>query len=189
MTSFVHVEHPTTHPGVERIEALLAAAAAFRRSFDGTKRLAYVLLAAMVAALVVVAEQLIDTWADGHLMAAWVLLWLVAFAAMAVLAPTAKHVSLRLLRALDTWSRRLARQRADDRLWDLAQKDPRVMADLRVAIDRAESETAARVVTARDLTASPIQSVAEDQDRQSIRAAATEQKNAILHMTYPLFYS
>jgi hypothetical protein len=44
------------------------------------------LLAAMVSALIVVADQLIDSWADGDLLAAWVVLWVVGFAAVALLA-------------------------------------------------------------------------------------------------------
>jgi hypothetical protein len=151
MTSFVHIEYPTSHPGVERFESAVAAAVRLRKGFDGTKGLAAVLLAAMVSALVVVADQLVESWADGHLMAAWVLLWLLTFGAMAMLAPTTKHLSGKLLRALDGWSRRVARARADDRLWEMAQQDPRVMADLRAAMTRAESDTATRVVTEREL--------------------------------------
>jgi hypothetical protein len=147
MTSFVHIEYPTTHPGVERFESAVKAAGKLRKGFDGTKGLAAVLLAAMVSALLVVADQLVDTWADGHLLAAWVLLWVVAFGAIALLAPTTRYISGNMIRALDAWSRRMARARADERLWELAQKDTRVMADLRAAKTRAESETAERVVT------------------------------------------
>lgn len=139
MTSFVHIEYPATHGGVERFESAMAAAGQLRRGFDSTKGLAGVLLAAMVSALVVVADQLAETWTDGHMLAAWVLLWLVAFAAMALLAPTTKYFSGTLLRNLDAWSRRVARQRADERLWDLARKDSRVMADLRAAMSRDET--------------------------------------------------
>ena len=153
MTSFVHIEYPTSHPGVERFESAAAKVAEFRKGFDGTRGLAAVLLAAMVSALVVVADQLVDTWAEGHLMVAWVLLWSVAFAAIALLAPTTKHLSGKLLGALDAWSRRVARARADDRLWEIAQKDSRVMADLRAAMTRAESDmdTATRVVTSHEV--------------------------------------
>jgi hypothetical protein len=146
MTSFVHIEYPTSHPGVERFEAAMAMAGKLRKGVDGTKGLAAVLLAAMASALVVVADQMVETWADGHLLAAWVLLWLVAFAAIALLAPTTRYFSGRLVLALDAWSRRMARQRADERLWALAQTDSRVMADLRAARTRAELATAERVV-------------------------------------------
>ena len=146
MTSFVHLEYPTTHPGVERFESAVAAAGKLRKGFDATKGLAGVLLAAMVAALVVVADQLVETWADGHVLAAWVLLWVVAFAGMALLAPTIRYCSGSVVSALDAWSRRMARERADERLWDLALKDTRVMADLRAAQTRTESDAAEPLV-------------------------------------------
>jgi hypothetical protein len=38
---------------------------------------------------------------------------------------------------LDAWSVQLARRRADERLWAMAQKDTRLMRDLEVAMDRA----------------------------------------------------
>jgi hypothetical protein len=52
--------------------------------------LAVLLLAGAVAALLVLADRLIDTWTDGHLFLAWVGVWLVIFAATAL---------------LDSWSR------------------------------------------------------------------------------------
>jgi len=70
----------------------------------------------------------------------------VAFAALALLAPTTRYFSRSLVGALDAWSRRMARERADERLWEVAQKDPRVMADLCAAKTRAESNVAERVV-------------------------------------------
>jgi hypothetical protein len=138
MTSFVHIEYRTTHGGVERVESAIAAARQLYRGFDRTKGLAGLLLAAMVSALVVVADQLAETWTDGHMLAVWVLLWIVGFAALALLRPPTRYFSGAVMRALDAWSRRVARQRADQRLWDMACKDPRVMADLRAAQSRAE---------------------------------------------------
>ena len=104
MTSFVHVDYPTQHAGVTRIESAVAAAGRIRQGFNGTRSLAAMLLAAMVAALVVVADQLVDTWADGHLLAAWVVLWVVGFAATALFADTARHLARRTVTGLDAWS-------------------------------------------------------------------------------------
>lgn len=153
--SFVHLEYSNSHPGVERFERVASAAAYLRKGFTATRGLAGVLLAAMVATLVVVADQLMDTWADGHLMAAWVLMWVIGFAALALLAPTARGVAGRVMQGLDSWSQGVARRRADERLWDLARRDSRVMADIQAAATRAESgaadeavnETAVRVVS------------------------------------------
>ena len=98
------------------------------------------LLAAMVSAMVVVADQLIETWADGHLLVAWVALWLVGFVAVAVFAGAARKLAVTLVGALDGWSRRVAQARSDKRLWAIANSDPRVMADLNAAIARIERE-------------------------------------------------
>lgn len=144
--SFVHLEYPTRHPGVERMERVMHSASILRKGLDATRGLAGVLLAAMVATLVVVADQLMETWADGHLLAAWVLMWVIGFAALALLAPTARSLAGRVMAGLDGWSQGLARRRADERLWDLARKDPRVMADIQAAASRAQDEAEVAVV-------------------------------------------
>lgn len=141
--SFIHLDYSETHPGVERFERVLDAASRMRQGFDRARGLAAGLLAAMVSALIVVAEQLIDTWAEGHLLAAWVLLWAVGFAALALLAPTARSLAARVMQSLNGWSQRVARRRADERLWDLAQRDARVMADIQSARSRAEAAISA----------------------------------------------
>jgi len=83
--NFVHLDYPTTHPGVERAEQAVANIKRMGETFSPTRTLAAMLLAAIVAAFVVVADQMMDTWADGHLLAAWVALWAVAFASVGLL--------------------------------------------------------------------------------------------------------
>jgi hypothetical protein len=100
------------------------------RRFDGSRSLATMLLAAAVAALVVLADQMIGTWADGHLFLGWVALWVVIFAGSALFAGTARRMAQATLRSLDSWSRSLAEARAEARLWDLARTDPRLKAEL-----------------------------------------------------------
>ncbi len=109
-----------------------------RRGFDCTKGLSAMLLAAMVSSLVVVADQLIDTWADGHLLVAWIALWLVGFSALAIFAGAARKLAVTAVGALDAWSVRVAKTRADKRLWAIAKTDARVMADLTAAMARNE---------------------------------------------------
>ncbi|MBZ4210244.1 MAG: hypothetical protein LAD29_03870 [Rhodoferax sp.] len=133
MTSFIQPSFPTRHPGVERLESAFFAARALYRSLDSTRGLSLMLLAAMVSALVVVADQLVETWADGHLFAAWVAMWLLGFVALAVFAAPARKLANVVMVALDGWSERLARSRSDARLWALAKADPRIMADLDAA--------------------------------------------------------
>lgn len=154
--TFVHVEYPRQHGAIERYENVAASVKKVRKSF-GT--LAIILLAAMVSALLVVADQLMETWAEGHLLAAWVLLWLIGFAAVALLAPAARSLARRLMVRLDAWSQAVARRRADERLWELARVDGRIMADLRAAKTRAENASAVDAPVERKVAANPVDSV------------------------------
>ncbi len=147
MTSFINPSLLTVHPGVARAEAVATAARGLYQNFDSTRGLATMLLAAVVSALVVAADQLVDTWAEGHLLMAWVIVWAVGFAAIALFAGSARSLAARVVKALDAWSLREARARADKRLWATALSDPRIMADLQVAMGRAEqAEVAAAAV-------------------------------------------
>ena len=147
MTSFINPSFPSEHPGVVRAESVAAAARGLYQNFDSSRSLAAVLLAAVVSALVVAADQLVDSWAEGHLLMAWVIVWAVGFAAMALFAGSARNLASRVVKALDAWSLREARARADKRLWATALSDPRIMADLQVAMGRAEqAEVAAAAV-------------------------------------------
>lgn len=138
MSYYIHMDHPSRHPGVERLENFVHAVRLAGKGFSTARGLSTMLLAAMVAALVVVADQLIDTWADGHLLAAWVLLWLVGFAALGLLANPARLLARKTVAFMDNWSHQLARRRADERMWAIAAQDPRVMAELQAAIGRAQ---------------------------------------------------
>ncbi len=119
-----------------------AAAKAVAPTPEGARRLSALLLAAVLATLVVIADQVIDTWADGHLMLAWVSLWALVFAGLALFADSARRVVRRVVAALDDWSRSLAEARAEMRLWEMARQDPRLMGELVAARNRAEVETA-----------------------------------------------
>lgn len=141
--NFVHTEYALSHPGVARAEQAVESVRALRQRFDSTRGLAAMLLAAVVAALVVVADQMIETWAEGHLLAAWVALWAVGFAALGLLAAPARRLASRLVQGLNAWSARVAQARADERLWAIAQTDARVMADLRAAMTRSDQEAPA----------------------------------------------
>jgi Ca2+/Na+ antiporter len=107
---------------------------------ESARSLAVMLLAAVVAAMVVLADRLINTWADGHLFLAWVALWVVVFAGMALFASTARTIAQRTVRSLDGWSQTIARARADARLWSIAQSDPRLMQELQQALMRERAE-------------------------------------------------
>jgi hypothetical protein len=138
MTAFVHVDYPSHHPGVDRAEQVIERFEHATAAFDGARGVATLLLAALVSALLVVANEVIETWSDGHLLAAWIALWLVGFAALALLARPMRALTVR---APQAWrNRRAARRQSlhDARLWDCAQHDSRIMADILCAMGRAE---------------------------------------------------
>lgn len=107
---------------------------------DGSKALAGILLAAVLAALLVVADQVIETWANGHLLLVWVALWTVAFAALAVLAPPLRQLANILAAGTARWVQARAARRADEALWNHAQGDSRIMSDIQVAMSRGSDE-------------------------------------------------
>lgn len=130
MTSFVHIEYPAQHPGVVRAQNAAKAFVTMVREFDGARGAAALMLAALVSALLVVANQVIETWTDGHLLAAWIVLWIVAFAAMALLAKPIRRLAVSLRDSIAAWSASHKQQVEDDKLWELALNDARVMADI-----------------------------------------------------------
>ena len=143
MTSFINVQHPAEHPGVVRVAAAFSAAGQLRKRISGTRSLATLLLSAMVAAAMVVAYQVMDSVAEGHLLVVWIALWAVAFAALALFAGATRRLAVRTMSGLNDWSQAIAQARADVRLWEAAKSDPRVMADLQTAMARDEERTGA----------------------------------------------
>lgn len=138
------------------------APAAGSASREAARGLAAFLLAAIVSAVFVVADQIIANWADGHLLVAWAGLWALGFVALVLLGGTVRRFSGRLIQALDAWAAARAQRRADERLWAIARTDPRVMADLQAAFARAEDER-------DDTTAAPVARLATV--RAPLRAA------------------
>ncbi|CAN7442649.1 hypothetical protein ASF11_02080 [Acidovorax sp. Leaf76] len=134
MTTFAHVDYPTEHLGVVRAENAAAALKRAATQFDGARGAATLLLAAVVSALLVVAHQVVDTWTEGHLLAAWMVLWLVAFAALALLTSPARRASAVLRVAGKAFTENRRRAAEDERTWQVAMKDPRIMAELNHAM-------------------------------------------------------
>jgi hypothetical protein len=138
--SFVNLEYPLIHPGVERAEKAVAHVQRMGDAFSPTRTLAGVLLAAIITAFVVVADQMMDTWAEGHLLAAWVALWAVIFATLGLFAGVSKSLAVQMKQRLDNWSVSMAQSRADARMWAIAQKDARLMSELQIAMMRSDEE-------------------------------------------------
>ena len=134
-----HKMNTTTNSSI--LGTLPAISAAQAAPSNSSKTLANLLLAAGVAALVVMVDQMIDRWAESHLVAAWLALWAVAVLAIVLLRGLTRHLAQNLMTGLDAWSAHVARSRADERLWAMAQSDPRLMRELQVAMDRSSETT------------------------------------------------
>lgn len=139
MASFVDIKYSTQHLGVARAESAFDAVRQLGHGAAGSRSLATLLLSAMAAAVMVVAYQVMDNVAEGHLMVIWIGMWAAAFAVLALLAGAASSLATRIKAGLDAWSRSMAQSRADQRLWAMAQSDPRVMGDLQAAMARADT--------------------------------------------------
>lgn len=143
MTSFVQPNFPTHHQGVERAEQAAENVSQAMHQFTGARGLATFVLAAIVSALLFAANQLMETWADGHLMAAWIVLWAVAFAALAMLATPIRNTVLQV-KSIDgsalyaAWSARRKARLSDEKMWSYARQDSRLMADITRALGDTE---------------------------------------------------
>ena len=139
MTTFVNTNQLSQHVGANRVESAIAGAGQIRRGISGTRGLATLLLSAVVAAVMVVANQVMESVTEGHLLVMWMAMWISAFIALALFAAPARNVALRVRDNLDGWSAAMAQRRADERLWAAAQSDPRVMQDLQAVMQRTEA--------------------------------------------------
>jgi hypothetical protein len=134
MTRFVQT--PANFP---RMTVSNALARPVPDSQEASRPLAGMLLAAVLAALLVAADQVINSWVDGHLLAGWVALWTITFATLAMLAPPLRKLTGRLAVVLSGWMQERAVQRQEEALWEMARHDHRVMAEIRVAMQRDQA--------------------------------------------------
>jgi hypothetical protein len=143
MTSFVNPSYPKEHRGAARLETAVTALGQIGSQFKGAKGLVAVLLAGAISAMVVIADQIVSTWTDGHLLMAWVTLWAFVFAALALFAEVSRGWTAQLVRAFQAHLHAAQERANDERIWALAQSDPRLMADLQSARLRAERDAQA----------------------------------------------
>ena len=140
MSKFVDFQYTKDHPGAARVEAAMASAQQIGRGLSGKRGLTTLLLSAMAAAVMVVAYEVMESVAEGHLLVMWIALWAAAFVSLAVFAVPASNLASKVKVSLDGWSRALASARADERLWAAAKTDTRVMADLQAAGTRHDED-------------------------------------------------
>jgi hypothetical protein len=124
-----------TVPSPSRREPVVATSTA-----ASTRLLATVLLAAGVCAVCVVTDSLMQGWADAHLLSANMVLWGLAVLAIVLLRGLTRALAHKLMVRLDAWSAQLAHRRAEQRLWEMVQNDPRMRRDLEVAMGRAAAK-------------------------------------------------
>jgi hypothetical protein len=61
---------------------------------------------------------------------AWIVMWTIAFAALALLASPARNAGSVLRTTMRAWGERRKQAAADEKLWEVALTDARVMADI-----------------------------------------------------------
>lgn len=140
MNTFVQPSHPVEHQGVVRLENAARFLMRIGQRFGNARNLVSLLLAGALSALVVVADQIVSTWDDGQLLLAWVALWSVLFAALALSAEVAFGWYAQLQQAWGAWSATAAQRASDAQTWRIAQTDPRFMVELQAARYRAEAQ-------------------------------------------------
>jgi hypothetical protein len=114
--------YPFEHRGIRRVAQGLST---LKASVSGT-----VLLTAVVGALMVVLNQLVDSWPEGHLLAAWALLWVVAFVGLVLLSSRVRRVLTVVRSGLRAWNDSRKQAAVDERTWKAALQDARLMADI-----------------------------------------------------------
>ena len=136
MKAFVHTSYPRVHPGVQRATRVLGSLKNLVTRADSARSVAIVLLSAIVSTVLVIVNQVIDTYTDGHLMAAWIFMWLVAFSTIALLAAPIRRTVNGFKPALKNWAI-TRRERANDaKMWEVALQDPRVMSEIQRAMSQ-----------------------------------------------------
>jgi hypothetical protein len=145
MTSFVNPNHPTIHPGVERAEVLFDIVSG-KSGRAGTRHVIAFLLVAAVSSALVVAEALVTNWDEGSLLAAWAVLCAALFAGAALYADLLVAGVKRVGKVLNAGAQSRAAARADALFLATAERDPRIMQDLRAAIARSKVEAEATEV-------------------------------------------
>ena len=98
------------------------------------------LLAGVTALAVVLADRYISVLSENYIMAAWLMMWAVVFVAFVGLRPAARRLALRLQALGNRYAAYLAEQRSQARFLDMAQRDPRIMAELNAARARSANQ-------------------------------------------------
>jgi hypothetical protein len=105
-------------------------------STSSARMLGSFLLAAAVSGLLVIVNQAMDAWSENHVVLAWAALWAIGFIAIGLLATPAHQAARSLRKGFALWREDRATKAEDERLWDLAKHDHRVLAEIMAAKSR-----------------------------------------------------
>lgn len=140
MTSFIQPDFPRVHGGVDRFTGALERMQAALTRLRSPAGMVSVLIAGGVAAVIVVAEQVVSALANGDLLLAWIAMWVIVFGLLAFFSDAIRAWPVQWQAYLQT-RRQVARNRAaDERTWAAAQADPRLMAELDHALLRSQQQ-------------------------------------------------
>lgn len=131
MSTFIQVNTANEHAGIDRATSILGRIGAVRRTFSSASGLAALLLAAIVASMLVVADRIMSVNDEGGLLMAWVVLWGVAFVGLALFAGSARRLAIHALHSLRDGAERRARAREDAEMLASARHDGRMLSELR----------------------------------------------------------
>lgn len=136
MSNFIYNSYCVEHPGVVHVYQAEQARKSAAKPFSGKRGASALLLAALVAALMVVVHEVAHNWTDGHMLGAWVVLWVAAFLGLALFSAPARRAAMVARAGYRAWQDSRQQAAADDRIWNAALQDARLMADLARAMDR-----------------------------------------------------
>jgi hypothetical protein len=130
----------TTLPFASQVDIHLNAAQAQAASStpklastSSARTLGSLLLAAAVSGLLVVVNQAMDAWSENHVVLAWAALWAIGFIAIGLLATPAHQAARTLRKGFAQWREDNATKAEEEKLWDLARHDHRVLAEIMAA--------------------------------------------------------
>jgi hypothetical protein len=130
----------TTHVGLERVlegSRVLTEAVGPTRSL---RAIPVIVLTGIVTAVVaVVSRQFADAMPDDFT-GEWLATWALGALAALVFARTSARIAAGLVQAARRFSAALAQSHAEHQFIEAARQDPRMLADLRAALSRAEAQ-------------------------------------------------
>jgi hypothetical protein len=122
--TFVSPSFPTRHAGADRVVRAGRVAKALSVGGSG------MLLAAVVSAVLVVANQAIDAWTGGHGLMAWAALWAIAFATLMLLLGPVRRLAAGIRRTAERLDATRRAALAAQQQWQTGLADAAMLAEI-----------------------------------------------------------